>query len=64
MSSEFEGTVICLSREDFDNRIYKNAVFLLIDSNKYKFYHKEYVTLNRTFTNGSGTWAYIVVCEK
>ena len=54
MSSEFEGTAIYLSREDFDNRINKNSIFLLIDSNNYQLYHKEYVTLDGTFTNGSG----------
>jgi hypothetical protein len=54
MSSEFEGTAIYLSRDDFDNRINKNAIFLLIDSDNYRFYHKEYVTLDGTFTNGSG----------
>jgi hypothetical protein len=54
MSSEFEGTAIYLSREDFDNRINKNAIFLIIDWSNYRFYHKEYVTLDGIFTNGNG----------
>lgn len=54
LSSEFEGTAIYLSREDFDNRINKNAIFLLIDENNYRIYHKEYVTLTGNFTNGNG----------
>ena len=55
MSAEFEGTAIYLSREDFDNNIYKNSVFLLIGKgDKYQFFHKEYVTLEGTFIIGGG----------
>lgn len=55
MSAEFEGTAIYLSREDFDQRITKNAIFLLIGKGQeYQFYHKEYVTLDGTFYLGNG----------
>ena len=55
MSTEFEGTAIYLSREDYDNQIYKNSIFLLIGKgNDYQYYHKEYVTLDGIFTEGSG----------
>lgn len=55
MSSEFEGTAIYLSREDFDRHIYKNAIFLLIGKgNGYQNYHKEYVTLEGIFIEGEG----------
>lgn len=55
MSAEFEGTAIYLSREDFDNHIYKNSIFLLIGKgNEYQYYHKEYVTLDGIFINGGG----------
>jgi hypothetical protein len=55
MITEFEGTAIYLTREDYDNRIYKNSVFLLIGKGSdYQFYNKEYVTLNGTFIKGNG----------
>lgn len=55
MISEFEGTAIYLSRDDYDNRIYKNSIFLLIGKGSgYEYYNKEYVTLNGTFVEGNG----------
>jgi uncharacterized membrane protein YcgQ (UPF0703/DUF1980 family) len=55
MITEFEGTAIYLSREDFDNRIYKNSIFLLIGKGSdYQYYNKEYVTLDGTFIQGNG----------
>ena len=55
MSAEFEGTAIYLSREDFDNRINKNSIFLLIGKGEnYQIYHKEYVSLEGTFIIGGG----------
>ena len=55
MITEFEGTAIYLSREDFDYRIYKNSIFLLIGKgNEYQHFHKEYVTLDGTFIQGTG----------
>jgi hypothetical protein len=55
MSSEFEGTAIYLSREDYDNQIYKNSIFLLIGKgDNYQYYHKEYVTLDGIFIEGNG----------
>jgi len=55
MITEFEGTAIYLSREDFDNRIYKNSIFLLIGKGSdYQYYNKEYVTLDGTFISGNG----------
>ena len=55
MSAEFEGTAIYLSREDFDHKISKNAIFLNIGkAYEYKLYHKEYVSLDGIFTKGGG----------
>lgn len=55
MITEFEGTAIYLSREDFDNRIHKNSIFLLIGKGyDYQYYNKEYVTLDGTFIEGNG----------
>jgi len=55
LSTEFEGTAIYLSREDFENQIYKNSIFLLIGkSSDYQIYHKEFVTLEGTFIKGNG----------
>ncbi|MCA6421975.1 MAG: hypothetical protein IM568_04030 [Flavobacterium sp.] len=55
MITEFEGTAIYLSREDYDNRIYKNSIFLLIGKgNDYQYYNKEYVNLDGTFMEGNG----------
>lgn len=55
MITEFEGTAIYLSREDFDNKIYKNSIFLLIGKGSdYQYYNKEYVGLDGTFIKGNG----------
>jgi hypothetical protein len=55
MSSEFEGTAIYFSRDDYDHHIYKNAIFLLIGKgNGYQYYHKEYVMLEGIFIEGEG----------
>ena len=55
LSTEFEGTAIYLSREDFENAIYRNAIALLLaNSNDYQLYHKEFVTLEGIFIKGNG----------
>ncbi|MCG2612006.1 hypothetical protein LZZ90_10855 [Flavobacterium sp. SM15] len=56
MVVEFEGTAIYLSRDDFDNRIYKNGIFLSLntDLNNFRIYHKEFVTLDGTFSIRKG----------
>lgn len=52
--NDFEGTAIYLGREDYDNGLYKNAIFLILDNSDYKYFHKEYITIDGIFIKENG----------